>query len=319
MQTNLASPSSSFKNAVPDPSKVILACIDGSQVTESVCDYAAWYAERLSIPVTLLHAIDIPKTNRHDLSGTIGMDSRNHLMRELTILDEKTARVANQHGEALLKDAKTHVLEQHPNLTIFTHLRHSKLLPAIEHFANQARVIVLGRHGLGHNNDAKGHINIGSQIENAVRARHQPILICSELFKAPTTYMLAFDGSATAKRMVDMVCHSRLSQGLHGHLVMVDPANRTCRQDLQQAKEQLEQAGLSVEAHIIDAKAYESHGDFGRQDSDVVSSLIAYQSRYDIDLILIGAYGHSKLRQFFVGSTTTELLANTSSPVLLLR
>jgi nucleotide-binding universal stress UspA family protein len=33
----------------------------------------------------------------------------------------------------------------------------------------------------------------------------------------------------------------------------------------------------------------------------------------------MGAYGHSRIRQFFVGSTTTEILARTSRPLLLLR
>ena len=54
----------------------ILACIDGSNVTQYVCDYAAWYAQKLKLPITLLHVVHNPKSSRHDLSGTIGMDSR---------------------------------------------------------------------------------------------------------------------------------------------------------------------------------------------------------------------------------------------------
>ncbi len=33
----------------------ILACVDGSAVTESVCDYAIWYANKLNLPVALLN------------------------------------------------------------------------------------------------------------------------------------------------------------------------------------------------------------------------------------------------------------------------
>ncbi|MBL4609320.1 MAG: universal stress protein, partial [Pseudomonas sp.] len=40
---------------------------------------------------------------------------------------------------------------------------------------------------------------------------------------------------------------------------------------------------------------------------------------HDIDLLVMGAYGHSRIRQFFVGSTTTNILQKTSRPVLLLR
>lgn len=33
----------------------------------------------------------------------------------------------------------------------------------------------------------------------------------------------------------------------------------------------------------------------------------------------MGAYGHSRIRQFLVGSTTTSMLRSTTSPLLLLR
>jgi len=36
-------------------------------------------------------------------------------------------------------------------------------------------------------------------------------------------------------------------------------------------------------------------------------------------MIIMGAYGHSRIRQFFVGSTTTQMLARTTRPLLLLR
>ena len=60
--------------------KVILACIDDSHVTESVCDYAGWYANKLGLSVSVLHVIDAPKPTRYGLSGTISMDSRQALL-----------------------------------------------------------------------------------------------------------------------------------------------------------------------------------------------------------------------------------------------
>ena len=68
-------------------SQHILACIDGSAVTESVCDYAAWYASRLNLPVGLLHVSDVPASVRRDLSGAIGVNSRQFLLQELSQLD----------------------------------------------------------------------------------------------------------------------------------------------------------------------------------------------------------------------------------------
>ncbi|MFS1164040.1 universal stress protein, partial [Aeromonas salmonicida] len=38
-----------------------------------------------------------------------------------------------------------------------------------------------------------------------------------------------------------------------------------------------------------------------------------------IHLIVMGAYGHSRIRQFIVGSTTTGIVKTTQASVLLLR
>ncbi|MBE0443631.1 universal stress protein [Psychrobacter sp. FME13] len=87
----------------------VLACIDGSAVTESVCDYAAWYASKLNIPVGLLHVSEVPASTRRDLSGAIGVNSRQFLLEELTQMDEQRAKVVNSYSNALVEDAKSHL------------------------------------------------------------------------------------------------------------------------------------------------------------------------------------------------------------------
>ena len=37
------------------------------------------------------------------------------------------------------------------------------------------------------------------------------------------------------------------------------------------------------------------------------------------DLLVVGAYGHSRIREMILGSTTTQLIAKSQIPVLLLR
>jgi nucleotide-binding universal stress UspA family protein len=51
----------------------------------------------------------------------------------------------------------------------------------------------------------------------------------------------------------------------------------------------------------------------------VVDTLIEYQKAHQMDLTIMGAYGHSRIRQFFVGSQTTKMLAKSMTPLLLLR
>ena len=44
-----------------------------------------------------------------------------------------------------------------------------------------------------------------------------------------------------------------------------------------------------------------------------------YMKVYEVDLLVMGAYGHSRIRQLIVGSTTTTLLRTSLVPVLVLR
>jgi nucleotide-binding universal stress UspA family protein len=49
------------------------------------------------------------------------------------------------------------------------------------------------------------------------------------------------------------------------------------------------------------------------------SVLSRYQKEHGIDLMIMGAYGHSRIRHLLVGSTTTAMLRKSTIPLLLLR
>ena len=224
-------------------------------------------------------------------------------MEELSQLDEQRAKVVNSYSNALVQDAKSHIQNRFADINVRIYQRHGKLLPSIEHFKEENRAIVMGRGGEDHKNS---RINIGSQIETVARASDIPILICSETFKAPDSYMIAFDGSKTAIKAAWMVAKSPLLKGLKGHIVMVGNHNEAAKQSMSAAAAKLEDAGYIVEAHHLSA-------------SDAVDGLLTFQVDNDIDIMVVGAYGHSKWQQLFLGSTTTEIIASTLSPVILVR
>jgi len=281
----------------------VLACIDGSAVTGSVCDYAAWYASKLDISVALLHVSDVAASVRRDLSGAIGINSRQFLLDELSELDEQRAQVVNNYSNALVQDAKSHIQNGFQSMKVCIYQRRGKLLPAIEHFQEKNRAIVMGRRGEDHKNS---RINIGSQIETVARASNIPVLICSEEFKEPQSYMVAFDGSKTAINAIHVLAKSNLLKGLQGHIVMVGHHNEASKKSLDNAAAHLQAAGFSVDTHQL-------------LELDAVEGLLSFQFENNIDIIVIGAYGRSKLQHLFLGSTTTEIIASTLSPVILVR
>src|SRR3546814_10224626 len=84
-----------------------MSCIDNSQSSVAVCDYAVWASQRLDAPLTLLHVLDEEKYPAGaDLSGSIGLGSREHLLEELATLDARRARLALEQGQDMLEKAR---------------------------------------------------------------------------------------------------------------------------------------------------------------------------------------------------------------------
>lgn len=281
---------------------IVLTCIDGSAISTAVCDAGTWASQRLEVPLKLLHVLDKSEyPTSQDLSGNIGLGSREHLLEELVALDEQRGRVALEHGKHLLEDAAKRAQEKGAS-EIAKLQRHGNLLETLQELQEQTRLLVMGRLGQGH--EIAAH-TIGSHLESVVRALHRPILIAVPEFAAPTSFMIAYDGSATAQKALDMVAASPLLKEFPCHLVMVDGESDERRQQLEDAKKILEDAGFAVTAATIKG--------------EVADALIGYQQEHSLELIVMGAYGHSRVRQFFVGSNTTRMVSMSDVPLLLLR
>jgi len=81
----------------------IFACIDGSPAMTAVCDAAAWAAANTGLPVTLLHVLEKNEfEGQADLSGNIGLGSREHLLKELAELDHQRSRQGTTHTHDLI-------------------------------------------------------------------------------------------------------------------------------------------------------------------------------------------------------------------------
>lgn len=166
----------------------------------------------------------------------------------------------------------------------------------------EIRLLVISLHGGAGEGPSQ---QIGTDFENVIRTMHRPILATPIEFVAPRSVMLAFDGSATTQKGVEMIAGSPLFRGLPVHLVMVGSRSAEASAQLNRARQTLANAGFMVPAGI-----YAGH---------VEPTLHSYQVEHGVDLLVMGAYGHSRIRRFLVGSTTTSRLRTTRTPLLLLR
>ncbi len=281
-----------------DSRNVVVSCIDGSSVSEAVCDYACWYAKKVSAPLKLLHTIEherVPPVS--DYSGAIGLGARDDLLEELTQVEQSRSRLLLEKGQLMLKAAQERAINAGINSPELCQ-RHGSLSESLIEIEDNTRVLVMGIRGEHHEKQA----GISEQLESIIRTLHRPILVVNKAFTQPKTIMLAYDGSEGCKKALDMVASSDLLNDLPCHLVHVGEDGDTL---LGEAKTVLEKSGNSVVTAVLQGKAEEA--------------LAEYQAEKDIDLMLMGAFSHSKFRGLLWGSFTARMLKKTNKPLLLLR
>ncbi len=280
----------------------VLAALDQSSYATSVAEIAAWAATRLGAPLEFVHAIDRPSAtpDKQDLSGNLILGDREDLLVELSALDERRSHLAQESGRRLLEQARVLVRES-AGIEAETRLRHGGLLDALLELEADARLFVIGKRG-EHADFSKAHL--GSNLERVVRAVHRPVLVAARAFTPPQKFLIGFDDSATTRRCIEMLCASPLLKGIACDLLMAGETGNE-PEGLEWAREQLSDAGFAVNAHVVAGAA---------------NAVIArHVQDHAIELIVMGAYGHSRIRSLILGSTTTQILRTCLVPVLLLR
>ncbi|RLA40349.1 MAG: universal stress protein [Gammaproteobacteria bacterium] len=280
----------------------VVSCIDGSPGAFAVCDAGAWASQRMATPLQLLHVLDKSESPaRTDLSGSLGVDSREHLLDELVELDAKRNKLALEHGKLMLEAAKNRAAEKGAQ-DITTLQRHSSLLESILELQDDTRLLIMGRLGESHAGQAMA---VGSQLESVIRAVHKPILITLDQFAAPSNFMIAFDGRSVTQNVLDTLIASPLLQGLPCHLVAVNNTSLDRGPELQAAADKLTGARFAVSCTVLQG--------------EVQAELQAYQQEHGIDLMVMGAYGHSRIRRLFLGSNTTDMVSASTIPLIIVR
>lgn len=281
----------------------IVAFIDGSVYARSVCDHAAWAATRLAGPVEVVHVLgrrDVASAPV-DLSGNLDADTQETLLTELAALDAQKAKLALKRGRLILDEAKQR-LQAAGVADVTTKLRHGDLIDTLVELEHDARFLCLGKRGEGAD---FARLHLGSNLERAARASSRPILVAARAFKPIERFLIAFDGGASSLKAVDHVADSPVLRGLSCHLLMVGASNGDAERCLVAATARLEAGGLSVRADILPGEP------------DKVIARTVEQER--IDLLVMGAYGHSRIRSLVIGSTTTAMIRSCLVPIFMFR
>jgi nucleotide-binding universal stress UspA family protein len=280
----------------------LIALVDGSAYATSVCHHAAWIAARNDWKVKLYHVMGRrDAVDKQDLSGAIRLGARTRLLEQLSDLDAERAKLAHEHGRAILEDAKALVTKDNA-ITVETRLRQGDLIETITAKEDSGKMIVIGKRG-----EAAGLASdhLGSNLERIVRASHKPVFIANRAFKPANRVLVAFDGGPSALKAVDYISRSALFSGLKITLVFAG-------RDTPEIRTALDSATATLRAGDFEADTILEQG----EPEQVLAKIT---QREEHELLVMGAYGHSRVRSLIIGSTTTEMIRSCRVPVLIMR
>ena len=281
-----------------------IAFIDGSNYSASVCDHAAWLAEQLEIPIEVFHVLGRRSRDSQpaDLSGSLKLGARTELLDKLSKADEEWGKLAHARGRMILDEACERI-RQKTSQDVVPRLRHDDFVDTVVSFEDDARLVIIGKRGEAHGS-AREHL--GSNLERALRSTKKPVLVVNRDYKDIKSSVLAYDGSGSSDRAVDFIVNNPILRGTACHLVSVgDPNDTGMRAKQDAAAQKLTNAGLTATSEIRS----------GNAELMILDTVTAKNA----DMLIMGAYGHSRVRNFIIGSTTTALVRACKMPCLMFR
>ncbi|TMA63469.1 MAG: universal stress protein [Deltaproteobacteria bacterium] len=277
--------------------KNILVALDGSEHANAALQYALWLAERLRATVTGLHVIDIVSIEGsffHDVSGSLGFEP-------YLDFSSKMREALQERGRVLLDAFAERCRER--NVPCDTTLPMGIIANEICDAARTADLVVIGHRGL---NEQFSTGMLGGTTESVARKSPKPVFVSPMRFGDIRRPLLAYDGSQRASAAMHAAAEVTSALGLPLTVIHVvrDGAGGDTKV-LDEARRYLQPYGLEFRCETVVGLPHQRITETLREGGH--------------DLLFIGAYGHSRIIEMVLGSTTEYVLRNSQAPVFLVR
>jgi nucleotide-binding universal stress UspA family protein len=276
--------------------KTILVGLDGSEHARTAMQYGLWLGARLGATVIGLHVVDIVSIEGsffHDISGSLGFEP-------YLDFSSKMREVLHERGRGLLQAFSDEAGK--------CGVRHDTVLSmgvVANEVADQARtadLVVIGHRGVSERFSTG---LLGSTAESVTRKCPRPVFISTAEFRPVSRPVLAYDGSQRAAAAMHAAAEFCLSLSFPLTVVTVAKDADSGEKIISDARKYLASYNLDSHCVVLTGNAPEQ--------------IVAFIKEQGFDLLFIGAYGHSRIIEMVLGSTTEYVLRNTSCPVFLNR
>jgi nucleotide-binding universal stress UspA family protein len=283
--------------------KKILVPIDGSNFGNVAIDYGIYIAHKLNAQLMGLHVIDarfLPTSLYSDISGSIGLPPYQDMLPILeSSLVEKADSLLAAFSEKCKKACIQSEIKKAVGIIDKTIIEESK----------ETELILLAQRG-DHFHLAGGAI-LGSTAESVVRKAGKPVMVVPGHFMEIESMGLAYDGSVPANHALSLATALSYNASWPLTTIIVTKDYQYAATLAKNVEDFIETLQNEKEI-IINNETIILSGSESKE-------IIRFIHDGSIELMVMGAYGHNRLREIFLGSTTSSVIRKTTIPVLLTR
>ncbi|HHG74420.1 MAG TPA: universal stress protein [Persephonella sp.] len=275
----------------------ILVGIDGSKSSWVASDYGIYLSKKLKKPVIGVHIVDIRLLETpfvEDLAGALGFTT-------YADITPKLKEVLDERGRALLDQFAKKCREAGADCSIAQAF--GIVANELVNMADPEDLIIVGKTGI-HNKFAP--LFLGSTSEAVARKSKCPVMISTDKFLEIKKVILAFDGREKSIHAAQYINDLYNDLGIEELTVITVLEEKSERE--KHIKELLD-SSLQV--------PYKLNFLYGYPDEELEKFIIDNKDKYQ--LVAMGAYGESRIKELILGSTTSFIINKSPIPVLLVK
>jgi nucleotide-binding universal stress UspA family protein len=277
--------------------KSILATVDGSAYTEPVLQYAIHFAKKFKAHLRVLTVIDI---RIFEWAVAIGVEGFAPIIPS-TVYQEESQKVLDQKADEVLK--KTEKILRQEKINYSLEKESGNPVDVICDKARLVDLVIMGARG----EFAKWSDKmLGATLEATTRLSIKPIFVAQKEYRPMKKILVAYDGSEIASKALALSAFFASSMKLPLAVLSVSNLDDEAKALLAEAREYL---------NAYDISGIEELSTEGEASEKIVEAAKENQA----DLVVMGSYGHSRIREAILGSTTVQVMRAADVPILIAR
>jgi nucleotide-binding universal stress UspA family protein len=278
--------------------KSILIPTDGSHNSNISLDYGLHFAGLFKAEICGLNVIDVRSLEGpflSDISGSLGFSPfQNYLPKFQNILQERSTFVLDEFK----KRCTPRGIE--PKTSQMT-----GVVPAIiAEEAKKVDFVIIAQRG-EHEQWSTGLL--GSTTESVVRRSPRPVLVTPNTYRPIRKAIIAYDGGIESNKAMKSACEMAPVLGCTLQVVFVTDSEENSVELTGEVNAFMGPYNLEYSIEWLNSK-----GHVGRE-------ILSYAESHEFDMIVMGAFGHSRIHDLILGGTTCYIMRQSSIPILLNR